>query len=402
MIFYCDLSSKQVEIIKDKNRVFILGAGFSKSAGLPLCAELFKQILKEARYRYRHVDGFVLDSDIQKFLRYQGRAKGREIAEEDINFEDFISYLDIEHFLQLKGSDHWSDEGNVTQIIIRNLIAYILNERESLMDDKDFHLYEKFAEKLKPGDIIITFNYDTILENTFSRMNIPYRLYPERYKRVYFGGGESLDTNEIVLLKMHGSIDWFSIAKFDREQESLRGLPLYTPPRDEVFARQEKPLNLDKIIDEPYPSDSPLQKIYRNFDLAEYLSIGSFSSAAPLIISPSHSKMVYLNPLTEFWYGYNRSGIGNGTVAVIGFSLPEHDEYIRQPLYHLINNFQNNDYYKGVIEKTNLKMIDYKQSQPEIDAYKENYGFVDWSRTDCYFDGFNEESLDIIFDKIEN
>jgi len=34
-----------------------------------------------------------------------------KVNEDQINLEEFISYLDVEHFLQLKGSDHWSAEG---------------------------------------------------------------------------------------------------------------------------------------------------------------------------------------------------------------------------------------------------------------------------------------------------
>lgn len=387
------------EITKGKYRVFVLGAGFSKPAGLPLCFELFEQILEEAKYKFRHIGRTKIDKDIDSFLDYQLKVKGKKLSRKDINFEDFISYLDIEHFLQLKGSDHWSDEGNVSQIIVKNLIAYVLYKKESLIKDKDFVLYEKFAENLKPGDVIITFNYDTILERTFARKNIPFRLYPTRFESLNFGGGTVKNTDEIVLLKMHGSIDWFDFAAYERKREALKDSPITVPDRHSVFAREGDPLSLHKITDEPYPKQSPLNKIYRIDDVSNFLSTSNFSSASPLLISPSHSKMIYLNPLVEFWNGYNNAGIGNGSVVIIGFSLPEHDEYIRQPLYHLVNNFQNNDYWEGYLEKTNLKMIDYKQNQSEIDAYKKNYSFVDWNRTDCYFDGFDEKSLEVIFGK---
>ena len=369
---------------KDFQRVFVLGAGFSKPAGLPLCLELFDEIKKEAKERGVY-DG--LKTDLESFLEYQHKTKIETITENEINFEDFISYLDIEHFLQLKGSDHWSDEGNTSQLIVKNLIARILYNKELEMQNKD--LYEKFAEKLNHGDTIITFNYDTILESTFLRKGIPYRLFPDR---------DNSDTNgEIILLKMHGSIDWFDISAYDREQISNRKYPFHMPPDHNIFARRKKPFHLEKILDESY--ESPLQNIYKNYDLAEYLNEEYYTSNPPLIISPSHSKMVYLNPLTEFWRGNNKSGVASSTVTIIGFSLPEHDEYIRQPLYHLVNNFQNNDYFEDFLEKTNLKMIDYKQNQADIDAYKKNYSFVNWSKTDCYFDGFDEKSLEVIFGK---
>ena len=103
---------------------------------------------------------------------------------------------------------------------------------------------------------------------------------------------------------------------------------------------------------------------------------------------------MYLNPLKEFWWGFNQMGSFEKRVAVIGFSLPEHDEYIRQPLYHLIRNFQ---YYKG-IEKHNLKMIDLQESLEGVEGYKKKYQFVNFDKTDFYFDGFDQRALDIIFD----
>ena len=62
------------EIIKDRNRVFVLGAGFSKPAGLPLCFELFNEIIKEAKSKDLY-DG--LKEDIDSFLEYQLKAKGK-------------------------------------------------------------------------------------------------------------------------------------------------------------------------------------------------------------------------------------------------------------------------------------------------------------------------------------
>jgi len=81
-------------------------------------------------------------------------------------------------------------------------------------------------------------------------------------------------------------------------------------------------------------------------------------------------------------------------IGVIGFSLPEHDEYIRQPLYQLIRNFQH---YKS-IDKYNLKMIDYKKTQKEIREYKRKYRFLNPKKTDYYFDGFGRGALDMLFE----
>ena len=69
--------------------VLVLGAGFSKPAGLPLCAELFAHIIREAKLR--HLYDNILKKDIDAFLEYLDRAKGLKINEDQINFEEFIS-----------------------------------------------------------------------------------------------------------------------------------------------------------------------------------------------------------------------------------------------------------------------------------------------------------------------
>jgi hypothetical protein len=374
--------------------LFILGAGFSKPAGLPLGNELFADIIKYAKMRGLYEN--ILKDDIASFLQYSRAAKGKEISEKQINFEEFISYLDLEHFLRLRGSDHWSDEGNRSQLVIRNLIALSLFLREEAISDKAFSLYEEFVHHLEPGDWIFTFNYDTILERAFKKHNIPYRLFQTQFKGVSFGGGE-VDTdkdNEIVLLKIHGSIDWFNKSRYLSNRESLHRHGFNTNPHNAVFDGR-KSFNLQRLAGEPYPEDSPLNNIYILENLGDYFSESNFITEVPLIISPSFSKLVYLNPLTEFWTGFSSSGTFEKRVAVIGFSLPEHDEYIKQPLFWLIHNFQSYD--SPICKKTKLKMVDFRKSEEEIADYRTRYNFVDWAKADCYFNGFNSKVIESIF-----
>ena len=44
-------------------------------------------------------------------------------------------------------------------------------------------------------------------------------------------------------------------------------------------------------------------------------------------------------------------------------------------------------------------MVDRKQTPLELAEYKSRYRFVDWTRTDTYLEGFDINSLDIIFEK---
>jgi len=367
---------------------FILGAGFSRPAGLPLGTQLFSEILALAKLRgIEHI----ISRDIEFFLQYLKRTKGKRTKEEEINLEEFISYLDIEHYLTLEGKDHWSGRGNKSQMAIKNLIALLLYSKERQITEDQWSLYEDFVNKLDLNSWIFTFNYDTILEKTLEKKNIPFRLFPYRNKHNNITGIDNKD--EIVILKMHGSINWFDKTYFERSAKFLKehyGQDTDSLPT--VFKDPNK-FKLRKLINSPGYEDSPLKNIYISESLDEYFAENNFLLEVPLIISPSYNKLVYMNPLIEFWFGFNRMGGFDDRVAIIGFSLPDHDEYIRQPLYQLIRNFQ---YYKS-IDKYNLKMIDYRNSQEEIREYKRKYRFVNSRKTDYYFDGFNRDALSVIF-----
>lgn len=375
-------------------KIFILGAGFSKPAGLPLGTELFKIILEESKKSSLY--GNILKNDIDSFLDYYNKNFETSITEKEINFEELISYLDIEHFLGLKGSDTFSGEGNRSQLVIKNLIAKILWKKVEKMSDKDFKLYDSFIEKLEPHDIIISFNYDTILEKCFERLQKPYRLFLDRYKYVEFmSGGIDTDTQEVILLKMHGSIDWFDITNYENSYQIFKEGPDFILPKHTIFSNRDIFLP-KKIIKGPYPHESPLNQIYKVENLETFFEINN-TLTAPLLISPSFSKMVYLNPLREFWRGFNSAGSLNDKVGIIGFSLPEHDDYIKQPLFNLVNNFQN---YKTdpIIKKSKLKVIDFQINEKEKLAFKSRYPFINWKETTYHFEGFNQNAIDKLFD----
>lgn len=126
--------------------LYIIGAGFSKQAGLPLGKEFFNLIISNAKSKtlsngsnlYKNI----LEPDIELFLDYMNSTKFKSfpINKGQIDFEEFISFLDIEHFLRLRGSDHWSDIGNRSQILIRNIIAEILNDMLSTVTNKQYDL----------------------------------------------------------------------------------------------------------------------------------------------------------------------------------------------------------------------------------------------------------------------
>ncbi len=378
--------------------IYILGAGFSKPAKLPLGDELFELVINEVKktttWRGQKVnlyDNFI-KHDIEKFISYKMSIEGKPLNENEVNFEEFLSYLDIEHYLGLLGGDTWSKEGNESQVLMRNYISKVIFDKQNKIAETDIKLYELFAEKLKPEDIIITFNYDTILEKVLDMKKIKYRLFPMRYDKVDEDGGTLNTTaDEVIILKMHGSIDWFSIKNYRELFKGYLRQKKYYPAHDSIFSNSTI-FQPEKIIDEPYFSDSGLQDIYKINNLSEYFSRSSLMTEAPMILSPSMNKILYINPLLDFWWGFGRNGSFSRYIVIIGFSMPKHDAYLKQCIYSLINNYQNSTYQEKYKE-SKIILIDHRTDEFGIGDYKNTYKFVNQEKAVYYLGGFNEKIL---------
>jgi len=193
-------------------RLFILGAGFSVPAGLPTARELLDEVMTEL---HRHVtDGSKLEESLDGFRAYTRALNGGKDVELDI--EQFSEYLSIDHCLRLRGSDTWSDSGNEDQLMLRWCIGAVLHKRTPSAE-KTPTLYFDFAKRLKPKDVVVTFNYDRILENVLDHLCIPYRLVPDYISESHPGHDvidSERESGEIVLLKVHGSVDWIDTTPF--------------------------------------------------------------------------------------------------------------------------------------------------------------------------------------------
>lgn len=374
--------------------LLIIGAGFSCPAGLPLGDELFQDILRLSRLRGHYKS---IKEDIDAYCRFLDLTKGVKVSTQQIDFEEFISFLDIEHYLLLQGSDTLTEEGNWSQMVIRNLIALSLYQRQSLASNSDLDIYRELLSRLHPGDLIVSFNYDTLLEKVFEELSIPYRLVPDRLEEVTeYSGTLKYPEEEVILLKVHGSIDWFDRSEFDDRTAHYESMGIERPPRHPVFEDPSK-CRPYPLVDGPYFVDSPLINIYRVENLDPYFANSPFALNAPVLVSPSATKMVYMNPLREFWNGFARVGQGFTNMAVIGFSMARHDEYIRQPIYHLIRNYQYENKTPLGSPKSKLVMVDDRPNEVSKSNYRDTYSFVNWEKSIEHFQGFDEQAIRKIY-----
>lgn len=130
--------------------------------------------------------------DLDYYIEYVERTQGRKSSYEDVDFEGFMGSLDIEHHLGLRGPDTWSKDGNEGQIVVKTLIGQILTERLPAPTSIP-EIYFDFAHALRPSGVVITFNYDILLELACEMARKTYRLVAHRYSSIS-NDGEALVT----------------------------------------------------------------------------------------------------------------------------------------------------------------------------------------------------------------
>jgi hypothetical protein len=139
--------------------------------------------------------------------------------------------------------------------------------------------------------------------------------------------------------------------------------------------------------------------MYRVLDVESLYATDILFHATPWLLSPSATKFVFAEKLKSFWWGLGRAGAWNLGVVIIGYSLPQHDDYARQALFRLVRNFQENwwdEEFPGGYRKKPLLLIDYKLEANEVDDYRRRYGFVDPEKAIYYLNGFNDEAVSLI------
>ncbi|MDD2943690.1 MAG: hypothetical protein PHC51_12080, partial [bacterium] len=172
-------------------RIYVLGAGFSRPAGLPVASELYSLVRQHIVDRHGHDTKFT--RDVQDYLDYSTACGHSGQSEENLDLEQLMSYLDIEHYLGFRGSKTWSQEGNESQLMIRKAIGHVIHSRTPPPDTIP-EIYLRFAEALSVHDTVLTLNYDLVLENALRAVGKPFRRYPNRFESISEHGG-TLDNN---------------------------------------------------------------------------------------------------------------------------------------------------------------------------------------------------------------
>lgn len=386
----------------DLPRVFFLGAGFSVPAGLPIAADLLPHALREVKACFPEESK--LDRGIDEYLAFRKATSGTADSV-PIDLEDLSDYLAYEHFLGLRGSDTWSDEGNEDQLMLRWGVGAAVHHLTPSAGDLP-ELYLDFARRLRPRDLVVTFNYDLVLERSLEAVGAKFRRFPFYVAETGFlqdTVDDERGRDDIRLLKMHGSVDWVSSAPFERARALLRQID---PRSEELHIERNRVFGpnavspLHRLADDARGPDDPFFDIFVLEDPSAYYASMHWVSAPPLLLTPSPSKLLYSEGLRALWRGLPSWGMAWSGLNIIGYSMPAADPYAMQVLYELSNGYvlgRTNSTGWRLGKQSRIKVVDLRHDEAGRADLLTHYRFLDRDHTDFIFTGFDHASLDAIF-----
>jgi hypothetical protein len=386
-----------------RHRLMVLGAGFSRPAGLPLADQLLDLVLTELERFFGEETH--LHRALHAYKEFLRECTGDDA--EKIDIEAFAAYLDYRHSFGVLGSDTWSGAGNRDQLLLRWGIGRVLHGLTPPAGQLP-GLYLEFAERLAPRDVVLTFNYDLVLERSLEAVGKKFRRFPSRFSEVSPSLG-TVDTEtaseEVTVLKPHGSIDWVDRAPY---LEKLDYVAKAAGPGVDGrrFSEEQDPLfgpegcsPTHKLVEGPRLEDDPLERIEVIDDLDAYYAHRFVAfQHAPVVLAPSEAKQLYGTALRDLWSGLAAFRFGWGGVSFLGYSLPTADPYAQLVLYEVIRGYMVGLADPGwrVGPMASIGLVDMRTDAAGTAELRSRYRFLPSEHTTEYLDGFDHASLDVV------
>lgn len=287
--------------------VFILGAGASAEAGGPLMTDFLDAADEIFRRGVPAGDPLVQ----QAFeLFFKARAALQDVhakATMDLfNIEAVLGAFEMAGLLnRLRGLDakEVSRLPAATRQVITTTLEWSIRFQHT---DRIYPPtpYQAFVELLKEisksrfgGVSVITFNYDVALDYALRFMNMP----------IDYCFDEPVE-NAFPLMKLHESLNWAQCS------ECQRVLPLLI---DDYFSRRH-------IL---APGPDAVFRLPITVDLNQQQHCGRPCPRDPLIVPPTWNKAQYHKNIGKVWQRAARELSDAENVIVVGYSLPDSDEF---------------------------------------------------------------------------
>ena len=350
-----DIKSRFDEYVK-RNRVFILGAGFSAGAGIPLTAPLLKHAMHkfsvEGNGLFQRVDGHARES-IECY-------DDNELNYEEIDFSDLCTFLEFIELREYGGGERWKDEGSREKLALKYFLAKTIAEKTPSHDSIP-QLYLDFAAQLHERDIVISFNWDGLLELAILAVGKTYTYNWD-------------DDKAIKLCKLHGSVNW----------------------RLNAPEHLGKPINTLGWTSMEFTKGMMDVEIYHTPELLHYEAWNRHSASGevePFLVLPGYGKAFDVRSNAVLWYKPEFAFATTHDVYIIGLSLAQDDFFIRSLF---LSNLPYIGSYSGV-EGRKIFVIN-----PDKNA-EENYQFIlSRGHTELWNEKFSDNHVRLMAERIEN
>jgi len=341
-----------------KRRVFILGAGFNAPVGMPLTADLLKEVhAVAARKPWQREDGKAAPHGMADWLvevldwyyptaGIDHNAIESGSALESFDLEEFLSFVAATSAMQHKTQQRWDEQGDKFTACLKSWLGEAIErEQRKALKQLPGH-YLKFASALQDS-VVLTFNWDTFMENLLDQLGTAYAFDLE----------PAIHSGALPLIKLHGSVDWFSL----RLQNGRKPRWLDLAPLGDSF-------------DGIGRAKGDLLRYYEHM-------------LTPWIVIPSFDKIFQLLNLGEVWQLPWLWLEDDLEVVIVGYSIRPDDYHSRAFIYpRLVRGSRS-----GALR---VKVIDRADNEAGRDEVRSRFAGV----RDCefFFGGFSKEAVDFI------
>lgn len=339
-----DSVTKQSGYPKD---VFFLGAGASVLVGVPT----FANFREKAEMIYQNSKKEIDEELFKRVLKYWKKDF------DECNIEEFYSAVEMREMLD----STISDKEKVTTDEIENFIYATI--KKSIDNDSHIDTYELFLKKASMGSVIITTNWDIILETSrqyhIENGWISYE-FVQPHKTIL--PDIRIGEPKFRVIKLHGSLNW----GFCKECGKIY---YFNEKVDDTLPKGEVPCNNDKC-------KGKLARIIVPPKLSKLIKPENESD---LLKSPYFQLRAIWSKASEYLKMCER-------LYFIGYSFPETDVQMKT---FISNSLRENNNLKEVRIISNQKhgnsRIEFEERYLSIFSK-----FISHSKIDFYYKGFNE------------
>jgi hypothetical protein len=291
--------------------VYFVGAGLSSAAGLPNTPALIESVLELGRQRTWLIKEGLARRLQEAFVFFYPDAEYEGFRPGVVDFFSALrTFLDIGSGLRGTGFTDAPELYRVLKLAIANVLIEKLRE----LDDQRLVDHAYLQEVVRPGNVVITSNWDLLIERAAQAQGTPVRLVGEP------------DETSLLVLKLHGSIDWCIAANTKRaiDTDSYATLTERVfPPRPYTVSLQDAADDVNSGMDGP---------IVRTRCLEEWSGAWRLLRsriADPHMVTMVRGKSGDLGPLQDVWRAAYGAVSRARNVEVVGYSMPEDDTEIR-------------------------------------------------------------------------